>query len=79
MTNKSHWGAVVWTTILSVTFALLLFPSIVGLHGIGMSLLYTGLGVGFIWFLFFLIGRLVNHAVSEELKRRGTDDILEKR
>ena len=79
MTERTHWGARVWTSFLSITFALLLFPSIVDLHGIGMSLLYTGLGVGFIWFLYFMIGSLINHAVAEELKRRGIDDTPEKR
>ena len=57
--HRTHWGARLWVTFLSVTFAVLLFPSIVNLHGIGMSLVFTGLGVGFIWSLYFAIGRLI--------------------
>jgi hypothetical protein len=60
-------------TFLSVAFALLLFPAIVDEHGAAMSLVYTGLGVGFIWFLYFAVGRFLDHAVAEELRRRGID------
>ena len=73
MSDKAHWGFKVWTLFLSVTFAVLLFPNIVDIHGFGMSLFYTGLGVGFIWFLYFLIGWLLQRAVAEEMKRRGID------
>ena len=71
MHRKSNLGPGVWTTFLSVTFALLLFPTIVERHGVGMSLFYTALGVGFIWFLYFCIGRLISRAVAEEMRRKG--------
>ncbi len=67
----------VWTVLLSVVFAALLLPSIVGEHGLPMSLVYTGLGVGVIWIVFFALGRLVDWAVTEEIKRRGLATRLE--
>jgi hypothetical protein len=67
---KPGTGFKVWTAVLSLTFALLFFPTIVGRHGVMMTLLYTGLGVGFIWLLYFGIGRFLEWAVSEDLKRR---------
>ena len=71
MTAKPGIGFKIWTAFLSLAFALLLFPNIVGRHGVGMSLFYVGLGVGFIWLLYFAIGRFLEWAVSEELKRRS--------
>ncbi len=71
MRVKPGIGFKIWTIFLSLAFALLLFPTIVGRLGVGMSILYTGLGVGFIWFLYFAIGRFLEWAVSEELKRRS--------
>ena len=40
------------------------------MHGIVMSLVYTGLGVGFIWLAFYGIGQFVTWAVEEEIKKR---------
>ncbi len=71
MTARPGIGFKIWTAFLSVTFALLLFPTIVGRQGVLMSLVYVGLGVGFIWLVYFGIGRLLEWAVSEELKRKG--------
>jgi hypothetical protein len=71
MTAKPGTGFKVWTAVLSLTFALLLFPAIVGRHGVVMALLYTGLGVGLIWLLYFGIGRFFEWAISEKLKRRS--------
>ncbi len=71
--SGAHWGARLWVTFLSVTFAVLLFPNIIHLHGVAMSLFYTGLGVGFIWFLYFAVGRFLKWEVAEELRRRGID------
>jgi hypothetical protein len=48
----------------------MLFPTIVAEHGVGMSLFYTSLGVGFIWFLYFCIGKLISRAVAEEMRSR---------
>jgi len=71
--SRAHWGFTVWTAFLSIAFAALLFPTIVHEYGVAMSLCYTGLGVGFIWFLYFAVGRLLEWAVAEELQRRGID------
>ncbi len=61
----------IWTAILSIVFAGLLFPNIVDIHGPFLSLVYTGLGVGFIWLLYFGIGQFIQWAVSEELKNQN--------
>ena len=79
MSDKTHWRYKVWTLFLPVTFAVLLFPNIIDIHGFGMSLLYTGMGVGFIWFQYFLIGQLLHRAVTKELKRRELNPQVYKR
>jgi hypothetical protein len=71
--HRAPWGARLWAAFLSLTFAVLLFPTIVNEHGIALSALYIALGVGFIWSLYFAIGRLLEHAVAEELRRRGIE------
>jgi len=68
---KPGLGFKIWTALLSVFVALMLFPNIVGKHGVGKSLLITALAVGAIWLMYFVIGRVINWAVSEELKRKG--------
>ncbi len=73
MTAKPRNGFKLWAAFLSATFALLLLPNIVGRHGVWMSLFYTGLGVGFIWLLYFAVGRFIDWRVSEELKRRSRE------
>ena len=70
---RGAWGVRLWVTFLSVTFAALLLPTILPLHGLGMSLFYTGLGVAFIWLLYFAVGGLIAHAVAEEMRRRGIE------
>ena len=55
--------------------AALFFPNIIDEHGFPMSMLYTGMGVGIIWIVFFSVGRLVEWAVREEIKRRELDRI----
>jgi len=70
MASKPGLGFKIWTTLLSVFVALMLFPNIVGKHGVWKSLLITALAVGAIWLMYFVIGRLINWAVSEELKKR---------
>ena len=60
-------------TIFSLTFAVLLFPSIVGVHGVFKSSIFTMLGVGFIWFLYFMLGSLFTH-IHEEGKKEGRDN-----
>ena len=71
MGAKPGIGFKIWTVFLSVTFALLLFPNIVNRQGVVMSLFYTGLGVGVIWLAYFGIGRFIEWAVSEELKKKS--------
>jgi len=71
--NRAHAGIRIWVMSLSMAFALLLFPVIVDEHGAAMSLFYTGLGVGFIWFLYFAVGRFLEWAVAEELRSKGID------
>ncbi len=70
---KPGIGFKIWTTILSVFVAVMLFPNIVGRHGVWMSLMITALAVGAIWMMYFILGRVIDWAVSEELKRRGLE------
>jgi len=71
MTAKFGLGFKIWTAILSVFVAVMLYPNIVGRHGTGKSLLITALAVGAIWLMYFVIGRVIDWVVSEELKRRA--------
>lgn len=68
---KPGLGFKIWTAVLSVFVALMLYPHIVVKHGVWKSLVITAIAVGAIWLVHFVIGRLINWAVSEELKRRG--------
>lgn len=61
----------VWTILLSIVFGVLLFPNIVDKHGFWLSLLFTALGIGVIWLMYFAIGQFMNWVVSEEQKRRN--------
>jgi hypothetical protein len=69
--QKPRNGFKIWTALLSVFVAVMLFPAIVGRHGVTKSLAITALAVGVIWVMYFGIGKLVEHAVSEELRRRS--------
>ncbi len=73
MTAKPGIGFRVWTASLSVFVAVMLFPNIVGKHGVVKSLLITVLAVGAIWLMYFVIGRLINGAVAKELKRKSAE------
>ena len=66
-------GFKIWTAILSVFVAVMLYPSIVGKHGVWKSLLLTALAVGAIWLMYFVVGRLINWGVLEELKRKSRE------
>jgi hypothetical protein len=60
----------------SVTFALLLFPQIVGVHDALKSTFFVGLGVGVIWLFYFLLGRLFSHiyaAGKEDASENNSD------
>ena len=70
MTAKPGLGFKIWTASLSVLVTVMLFPNIVGRHGVWKSLLITALAVGAIWLMYFVISRVINWAVSEELKKR---------
>ena len=52
MTAKPGLGFKIWTGALSVFVAVMLFPNIVHKHGVGRSLLITGLAVGAIWLMY---------------------------
>ena len=71
MSAKPGLGFKIWTAFLSVFVAVMLFPNILGKHGVWKSLLITALAVGAIWLMYFVIGRVINGAVAKELKRRS--------
>jgi hypothetical protein len=58
---------------LSVLFAVLLFPSIIGIHGVAKSLGFTLLGVYVIWIMFFLWSWVISSIVEDEIRRRTAD------
>jgi len=72
MPAKPGLGFKIWTAALSVFVAAMLYPNIVGRHGIAKSLVITALAVGAIWLMYFVIGRLLNGVVAKELKRRSS-------
>ena len=71
MSAKPGLGFKIWTAFLSVFVAVMLFPNIVGKHGVWESLLITALAVSAIWLIYVAISRFFEWAVSAELKRRG--------
>jgi hypothetical protein len=71
MALRSGLGYKIWTTVLSVFVAVMLFPAIVGKHGVAKSVAITALAVGIIWAMYFVIGWIINDAVAKELKRRS--------
>jgi len=73
MKARPGLGFKVWTAFLSVFVAVILYPSIVGKHGVTKSLLITALAVGAIWLMYVVIGRVLNGVVAKELKRRSRE------
>jgi hypothetical protein len=73
MTEKQELGFKIWTILLSVFVAVMLFPNIVGKHGVVKSLFITVLAVGAVWLMYFVIGRLINGAVAKELRRKTAE------
>jgi len=71
MTSKAALGFKLWTAFLSIFVAAVLYPNIVHRHGAAKSLLITALAVGAVWLMYVIIGRVIDWAVSEELKRRS--------
>jgi small-conductance mechanosensitive channel len=69
MAAKPGLGLKIWTALLSVFVAVMLYLNIVGRHGVVKSLLITTLAVGAIWLMYFVIGRVINRAVAKELRR----------
>jgi dolichyl-phosphate-mannose--protein O-mannosyl transferase len=68
---KPGFGFRIWTAILSVFVAVMLYPNIVHKHGVGKSILITALAVGAVWLMYFVIGKLIDWAVSVELKKKS--------
>ena len=68
-----HYIAMILATVFSVVFAVLFFPSIVGLHGVAKSSVFTMLGVGFIWMIYFLLGSLFKH-IYEQGRNEGEEN-----
>jgi hypothetical protein len=75
---KPGLGFKIWTAFLSAFVAVLLFPNIAGKHGVKKSLLITFLAVCTIWLMYFLVGRVIAWAVSEELKRKARGQTKDK-
>lgn len=73
MPAKPGIGFKIWTTVLSVFVAVMLFPAIVGRHGVARSMAITALAVGVIWTMYFVLGWIINDAVAKELKRRSAE------
>jgi hypothetical protein len=73
MAMKARNGFKIWTTLLSVFVALMLFPAIVGRRGVAKSLAISGLAVGATWLMYYGIGKIIEHAVSGELKKHALD------
>ena len=73
MTARPGLGFKIWTAALSVFVTAMLFPNIVGRHGVVKSLAITALAVGAIWLMYFVVGRVINGAVAKELKRRNEE------
>jgi uncharacterized membrane protein YjjP (DUF1212 family) len=74
MTALQKAGFRIWTAFLSVFVAAGLFPTIVGRRGVWASLLITALAVGAIWAMYFAVGRFIEWAVAEELKRKSREN-----
>jgi hypothetical protein len=71
ISSEPKLGFKIWTAALSVFVAVVLYPNIVGRHGIAKSLVITALAVAAIWMIYAVIGRVINGAVARELKRRS--------
>jgi hypothetical protein len=74
MSVRPGSGFRIWTAALSVFVAVMLFPNIVGKHGVWKSLLITVLAVGAIWLMYLVVGRVINGAVAKELKRKSVEE-----
>lgn len=68
---KPGLGFKIWTAALSLFVALMLYPNLVGRHGVAKSLLITALAVGPVWLTYLVIGLVISRAMAEELKRKS--------
>jgi dolichyl-phosphate-mannose--protein O-mannosyl transferase len=73
MTAKAAFGFRLWTAALSAFVAVMLYPNIVGKHGVARSLVITALAVGAIWLMYAVVSRVINAEVAKELKRRSAE------
>ncbi len=71
MTAKQDLGFKIWTAVLSVFIAVMLFPSIVAKHGVGKSLLITAVAAVVPWLMYFAITRFIEWEVLKELKKKS--------
>jgi hypothetical protein len=68
---KPGLGFKIWTAALSLFVALMLYPNLVGRHGVAKSLLIMALAVGPVWLTYLVIGLVISRAMAEELKRKS--------
>jgi hypothetical protein len=66
--NNLHRIGRILAIVFSVTFAALLFPTIVGVHGVLKSLGFVAMGVTVIWLAYFGLGALFGH-INDEGKK----------
>lgn len=71
MTAKQDLGFKIWTAVLSVFIAVMLFPNIVAKHGVGKSVLITAIAAGAPWLMYFAITRFIEWEVLKELKKKS--------
>jgi hypothetical protein len=68
-----HRVATILAVVFSVTFALLLYPAIVGDYGVLQSVAFVLLGVAVIWAAYFGLGSLFGH-LYQEGRKEGRED-----
>jgi hypothetical protein len=68
--TRPHKAATIWTTLLSGTFVVLLFPVLLSDRGFLPALLFTALGVGVIWTIYFAVGGYLSWVAGEAAKER---------
>ena len=70
-----HLAGRILATVFSITFAVLLFPTILDDHGYLTSSLAVLAGVGFIWLAYFGLGQLFGH-LYEQGRKDESDDFV---
>ena len=71
-------GGAILAVVFSVIFAGLLFPEIVGTHGVPKAVFFVGLGVSLIWLFWFGLGCLLGHvyAAGQQDERDNETDFI---